>query len=118
MSTQIYPHKRGATLSLAGTVMLPAGVWTGTCQVKQDVDGVLTLVEPLTVTLQAIDPPPAAGQPTHNIAIEGSAAQAADWPVGRLLCDVRFQDESAPPAVITSETFVIKVTQEVTSAPA
>src|SRR3569832_1557100 len=114
MTTQIYAHKRGATLSLAGNAVLPAGVWTATCQVKQDVNGVLTLIEPLTVTLQAINPPPAAGQPTHNIAIEGSAAQAADWPVGRLLCDVRFQDASLPPAVIASETFIIKVAQEVT----
>jgi hypothetical protein len=116
MTTQIYSHKRGATLSLAGTVMLPAGVWTGSCQVKQDVDGVLALIEPLTVRLEAIDPAPAAGLPTHNIAIESDSSATADWPVGRLLCDVRFADQSNPPAVIVSETFVIKVAQEVTSA--
>lgn len=119
MTTQIYTHKRGATLSLAGPVTLPEGTWTGASQVRQlAADGSLTLVEPLTVTVTAIDPAPAAGEPTHTVLIEGSAAMAADWPVGRLLCDVTFTDDSAEPVVIASETFVIKVTQEVTSAAA
>ena len=117
MTTPTYTHKRGATLSLAGTVTLPAGVWSATSQVKQDVGGVLTLVEELAVTLAPIAVPDPGG-PTHTILLESSSAAASDWPLGRLQCDVRFADASVPPVVLPTETFDIKVVREVTGAPA
>lgn len=106
---QIYPHKRGATLSLAGTVQLPAGTWSASAQVRTATNA---LVEQLTVTLSA----PVSPATAHGILIECTAAQAVDWPVGDLRCDVRFVDASAVPVVVPTPTFVIRVSQEVTSA--
>lgn len=102
---ETYTHKRGDTLSLAGTVSLPAGTWTATCKVKRPSGSAL---ETLAVTL---DP----GSPVHAILIEASSAQTADWVSGETaLCDVRFSDGSvSPPVVIHSPTFGIRVQQEI-----
>ena len=106
-TTQTYPIKRGATLSLAGSVELPAGTWSASAQVRS---AVLALVEQLVVTLT----PPVLPATAHTILIEASSAQTADWPIGSLMCDVRFADASATPVVVPSPTFVINVQQEVT----
>lgn len=106
---QTYPIKRGATLSLAGTVQLPAGTWSASAQVRSTTS--LSLVEQLSVTLT----PPVFPATAHAILIEASSAQSADWPIGTLLCDVRFSDASATPVVLPSPTFAIQVQQEVTN---
>ncbi len=109
MTEPTYPHKRGATLSLAGTVTLPAGSWSATAQVRNSSG---SLVQQLSVTLQA----PVAPATAHAILIEATADQALTWPLGDLRCDVRFADASDPPVVVPSPTFIIKVQQEVTHA--
>lgn len=109
MTESVYPHKRGATLSLAGTVTLPAGSWSATAQVR-NASG--SLVQQLAVTLQA----PVAPATAHGILIEATADQAATWPLSDLRCDVRFADASATPVVVPSPTFIVRVQQEVTHA--
>ena len=109
MSYETYTHKRGSTLSLAGTVTLPSGTWSASAQVRS---ASTSLVEQLTVTLTAPESPATA----HTILIAGTAAQCADWPIGTLTCDVRFVDASATPVVVPSPTFLIIVTQEITNA--
>lgn len=112
MTTQIITHKRGATFSLSGFVKLPAdSTWNGSCSVKT-ADG--TLVEPLSVNLQLLVTPDADGN-THSILIEGTADEAADWPIEKLRCDVKFTSFDTPPLVEYSPTFVVDVVQEVTA---
>lgn len=112
--TQIYTHKLGSTLSLAGTVTLPTGTgaWSGSATVKRLESGSYTTVEELAVTLEAPGTP---GDP-HTILLESSSEAAANWPLAKLQCDIRFEDEAVPPLVIYSPTFVINVVQGITDA--
>ena len=106
----VYELKRGATLSLAGTVTLPAGTWAVQCQVRKSTSAGLELVEALSVDLV-----PGSGRAPHTILIEATSTMSGDWPEGtRLQCDVAFFDDSTPPVVLPSPTFVIKVVPAVT----
>lgn len=102
--------KRGATLSLAGTVALPAGQWVASAQVR-DTKG--ALLAALDVTLSE----PVAPSQLYGIVIEGSSIETATFPVADVLCDVRFADTGQTPnVVIQSPSFVIRVVQEQTRA--
>jgi hypothetical protein len=106
--SQTYTMKRGATLSLAGSLSLPAptGAWSATAQVRT-MDGIL--VEDLTATVTSL------GGGQYNIQAVGNSQKTSDWPINeRLLCDIRFADEDTPPFVIPTPTFFLKVEAEVT----
>lgn len=109
MSNTFYTQKRGATLSLAGTVVLPTGTWTATAQIK---DTNLAIIDTVTVTLT----PPAGQATAHSILMVVSSTKTALWPIGNLFCDIRFADASSPPVVLPSPTFTIRVIQEITGA--
>lgn len=109
--TQVISHKRGDTFSMGGLAKLSAdGTWSASCTVKT-VDG--DVIEPLTVSLEALIAPDDDGN-THTILLEGSSEQAADWPLALLKCDVRFANDSTPPVVAHSPTFVIRCVKEIT----
>lgn len=110
LTPQTIEHTRGSTFSWGGLVQLPAGTWSATCKVKS-ADG--TTVETLTVTLEALAEPDADGN-THSILIEASSVQTADWAIAKLRCDVRYADNSDPPIVEHSPTFIINSVEEIT----
>jgi hypothetical protein len=105
--TTVYNFKRGATLSLGGTVQLPSGTWTATAQARKPD---LTLVEGLHVTLTA----PVSPSTLHTLVLEAHSDETNDWPIEALACDIRFADASTPPVVLDSTTFTINVVQEIT----
>lgn len=111
MNENLPPLKRGATLSLAGTVDLPDGIWSASCQVRTD-KGVL--VAQLEVVLTPPDRMSTTG--LYTILIIGSSLQTTDWPIAPLQADVRFVDASYPPVVMPSESFLITVERGVTYA--
>ena len=107
----VYPLKRGATLSLAGEKLLPSGTWSATAKVRRT-DAEYTEVDELTVTLEA----GATEDDPHSVLIVGTSAQTAGWPLDKLRCDIRFADNSDPPVVIPTDTFIINVLREITDA--
>jgi hypothetical protein len=109
MNTSLPPIKRGATLSLAGTVELPAGAWSGSAQVRTDKG---LLIDTLTVKMSA----PVAPATAWSVLIVGDSTKTAIWPFGDLQCDVRFQDASNPPVVLPTETFIVTVERAITHA--
>jgi hypothetical protein len=110
-SSLVFPLKRGGTLSLAGTKTFPEGsTWSGTAQVRQ-VDADQTLIDTLAVTLE----PGATGSDPHAILVVAASTQTAEWPLERLRCDIRFADDSDPPVVLPTSTFLIDVKREVTT---
>jgi len=96
--------KRGATFSLAGFVTLPDGVWTATSELKSN-NG--DLIAELEVTLEKQPLP----DTRWGILLYTDATVTADWPLGPLSCDIRFQYSNN---VIYSPTFVVNVVKEVT----
>jgi hypothetical protein len=98
--------KRGDTISLAGTVTLPAGGnWHGISEVRTP-DRVLVGSFVVTVT------PPVAPATAYSVLVEAASTETAGWPVGGLLCDVRFIDDSTPPVVRTFPDFLIQLAAE------
>ena len=107
MALQFFVLKRGATLSLAGTVNLVSGTWTAISEVK-DQDG--NLVSTLNATLT----PPTSPNTLWTLLLGQTAEETLTWPLGPLNCDIRFENESTD--VIYTPTFQINVAQEVTDA--
>ena len=101
-------HKAGASFSLAGTCLLPAGSWDATCQARDKTTD--ALVQDFAVTLTPLGTPTA--EASHAILIEAPASAAADWPVGQLVCDVRYTGPDA--LVLATSTFLINVVKRVT----
>lgn len=97
--------KQGETLSLAGTVTLPAGTWSATSSAVGP-DGVAI---GLVVTLTA----PTVADGPHAILIEKPAADTKTWPLGTLNADIRFVDAGG--VVIYSPTFPIFVSDGITA---
>lgn len=97
--------KRGATFNYAGFVNLPAGTWSASAHVKQ-ADGVLVAVLSVTLT------PPVSPETRHAIALNATASATANWPLSKLLCDVRFVEASGN--AIYSPSFVVAVAGHVT----
>jgi hypothetical protein len=111
MTFQPYDLPKGDTLSLAGTVLLPAGVWTASAALNK-ANG--TLAYALAVDLQPLAEPTAAA--THSIVIELSPANSANLAAERHKTDVRFAD--ADGVVLHSPVYIINVTASQTAAPA
>ena len=92
--------KRGATLSLGGTVQLPAGVWTATC-------GGVGNGGKFKTSLSVVLTPPVLPATKHSIVISAAAAATNTWPEGDLSCDIRFVDAGG--VVIPTPSFIITV---------
>lgn len=103
-------HKRGATFSYSGLVTLPTGTWTASCDLDNPVG---VKVSDTTVTLSVLGSPGANGE-THSILIEVAASTTANWPVGTLSGDIRFQDNAG--VIVFTSTFYISVTKGITDA--
>ena len=98
--------KRGATFSLAGFVTLPDGVWVATSELKSN-NG--DLIAELEVTLEHQPLP----DTRWGILLYTDATVTAEWPLGPLSCDIRFQYSNS---VIYSPTFVVNVVKEITDS--
>ncbi len=96
--------KQGATLSLAGSVSLPAGDWSASASVSSG-GGFYSSLE---VTLT----PPVSPQGSHHILMLKDASETEQWPVDNLNCDIRF--ECSDGTVVFSPTFSIHVSRGVT----
>ena len=105
MATPFFILKRGSTLSLAGTVSLPAGTWTATSEVK---DAAGDLISTLNVTLT----PPTAPNTLWVILMAQSSEETLTWPLGPLNCDVRYEDGAGN--VLYTPTFTLNIALEVT----
>lgn len=101
--------KIGSTFRIAGSVLLPAGTWTLTADVKRN-DG--TLVSSLTTSLTSLQVP--TSKATHTMIVSASSTETKTWPIGNLLCDFRFQDTLGN--VIHSPTFTIATENAITVA--
>ena len=103
--------KQGATLSLAGLFMLPAGTWTAASNIERT-DG--SVVCAMAVTITELAEPDDDGN-THSVLAVCTAAQAEAFEVGKTyVCDIIFTDDSDPAVVLKTETFGVKVVREVT----
>lgn len=117
MSTpQTITHKQGATFGYAGFKLLEAGNWSAKCQ-GRDTDGALVQDFDVSFTLDDDYEPPV-DQPTltrYAIAIRASSADTAAWTKGaRIKCDVAWYDDSVPPIVVPTDTFVVHVSERQT----
>lgn len=102
--------KTGATFSVPFLVLLPAGSWSAASEIRKGDD---TLVGELAVTLEPLATPDADGN-THAGVLEASSVQTVAWEHGSWRADVRFSDDSTPPAVLTSDPFFVLVKKGVT----
>lgn len=101
--------KLGSTLNIAGRVALPAGTWTISSKVKRiNNAAVQTLTSTISVIVESTD------AATHVVNLSASATDTAAWPIGNLLCDIRFAD-SVSGKVIYSPTFAIVTEQRITN---
>lgn len=116
MTGVVITHKRGDTFSYAGPIELPAGVWTGAAQLRVPWcgdDEPAESDEPmddLVVTMTAPESPATA----WGVVIARESDDTAAWPIGSFYCDIQFSDDSSPPQVISTQTFTVKVVQDVT----
>ena len=99
--------KQGATLSLAGSVSLPAGDWSASASISSGGGG---FYSSLDVTLT----PPVSPQSDHHILMLKDASVTEHWPVESLNCDIRF--ECSDGTVVFSPTFSIHVSKGITRA--
>ena len=109
--TTPYPaieHKAGATFSLTGTCLLPAGTWSATCEARHPITE--ALVQTFAVTLTPLGVPTA--EASHAILIQATADQSAAWPRGPLECDVRYA--GADGIVLATSSFMVDVIKRVT----
>jgi len=101
--------KLGSTLNIVGRVALPTGTWSVTSKVKRSNNAAIqTLTSTISVIVDSTD------AATHAITLSATAAETALWPVGNLLCDIRFAD-SVSGKVIHSPTFAIVTEQQITN---
>jgi hypothetical protein len=108
----------GDSLSLAGTVTLPAGVWSATCAfVSTEASRVLNATVTLTLTGPSDDDP---SRNVWAIALEASSLETANWPAPsknasalRYSGAIKFSDDSNPPLVKTSESFEMVIRPKV-----
>lgn len=101
--------KVGSTLNIVGRIGLPAGSWSVSSKVKRiNNAAVQTLTSTISVIVDSTD------TSTHAITLSALASETALWPVGNLLCDIRFAD-SVSDRVIYSPTFAIVVEQAITN---
>ena len=101
--------KTGSTLNIVGRVALPTGTWTISSKVKRiNNAAVQTLTSTISVIVDPVD------TATHAITLSATATETATWPIGNLLCDIRFAD-SISGNVIYSPTFAIVTEQAVTN---
>lgn len=101
--------KTGSTLTLTGRVALPAGTWSISSKVKRNNNAAVQTLTSSIVTI--VEPTDSA---THSFTLSATNAQTVLWPVGNLLCDIRFSD-SVSGRVLYSPTFTIAVEQAVTN---
>lgn len=104
-------HIRGATFSRAGNVILPAGIWAASGNIKTQ-EG--TLVSALNCTLTALGVPDSLGN-THSLLFVVAASSTSTWPIDTLVADITFTDSTVPlvPVVIKTSRFNISVQPEV-----
>lgn len=108
---QVITHKQGATFSWGGTVLLPAGAWTATCEARDRDDVVRGTLQ---VALAPLEEP--TEEASHSILITCAPTATALWPVAKLDCDVRFTDASVVPVVQPTDTFTLNVVKRITDA--
>jgi hypothetical protein len=72
-----------------------------------------TAIDTLTTELSVLGAP-GPNSETHGLTITGAAAETTAWPLGALVGDVVFSDESG--VVIATSRFSILVTRGVTNA--
>lgn len=101
----LFTHKRGDTFDYAGTLTLPAGVWTGAGQVRRR-NTAQTLVDDLVVTLDA---------PTGDTAVRVFNNETSGWPVELLEFDIEFTEAGGE--VLSTDTVVFKLIEDVTYDP-
>jgi hypothetical protein len=111
MTFQKIDLPKGDTLSLGGTVLLDASVWTATGDLNK-ANGSRAFA--LEVDLQPLAQPTA--DATHSILIELDAASSQQLAIERHKTDVRFQDAAG--FVMHGQVYVINVTDSQTAAPA
>lgn len=98
---------RGDTFSWAGFATLPSSdPWKATSEIR-DQKG--NLIQELTVTLEA----PTAPDTQWPILLWASATNTAVWPLGPLVCDIRFVYSIN---VIHSAKFIVNVTDQITTS--
>jgi hypothetical protein len=102
--------KRGDTVSLTGTLVLPQGTFTHTCKAKSPQDG---LVASLSVDVDALESP--TDDATHSIVIV-STTDTSTWPRGLINLDVRSESDADPPVITHTDTFVIEMKDSITDA--
>lgn len=101
--------KTGSTLTLTGRVALPTGTWSISSKVKRSNNAAVQTLTSSIVTI--VEPTDAA---THTFSISATSAQTVLWPIGNLLCDIRFSD-SVSGRVLYSPTFTVAVEQAITN---
>ena len=99
--------KLGSSLSLSGSVKLPAGTWTLTSSIARP-NGVL--LASLTTLIVEIEEPENA---THTFTISALPETTILWPIGNLQCDMRFEDSLG--TVIHSPTFTVSTYAAITN---
>jgi hypothetical protein len=108
MSTTFRDFKRGTTFDFVGMAVLPAGVWSATCQLRTE-KGLLGGTLTVTVTPDA-DP----AKPS-SVRLLAEAADTKTWPLGLLYGDILFADGAG--VVLATSDFSINVIASRTTTP-
>lgn len=99
--------KQGATFALAGLIYLPDGTWSIESKVRQQ-DG--TLVSTLNAALVA----PVSPATQYGVTLSATADETKDWPLGTLLCDIKFTDSLVGVLITPTFDIVVEATQTFT----
>lgn len=126
----MYKHKRGDALSLATTVLLPAGsTWSARSHLKTEeaIDLPAPSAQVLAVQMTPLSAPEIAaaqitvpaGKTAWGMVLSATPTQTRQWPAGYprgivLLGDTEFVDVGNAANVVSSATFQIEIIKDVT----
>lgn len=102
-------HKRGDTFSFAGSVELPEGSWSASCQLRAARDDAGVPAATVTCTVGA------RADGKYPLSLFASSTATAAWEPALLFGDIQFSNaDHTPPQVISTETFTVLVVKDQT----
>lgn len=111
MTVPLITHKRGDTFSYVGSVALPEGTWTATCQLRTAGGDAGSPAATITCTLGTLT------DGEYPLTLFASSQDTSTWRATLLYGDIQFSNSDySPPQVISTDTFTVQVVKDQTHA--
>lgn len=113
MSTSKLEHTRKSTLSLGGTVSLPAGNWTAVAKLVREPGA--SYEDFPENHLEVLLAPPEEDGGLWGVLVTKDANLQEDWPVDEtVIGNIVYEDlDAEPPVRLSSENFKIEIEREI-----